>query len=174
MVLITETLLEVQCEVNYYSLVAILATFILKIVVCRPVFLRKLIVDKASTLKCSSFLEKFVAIAKHCEYVLTNYEMKTLNAQQCHEIPLRPSISPQSDWLNQNQVSVDGTSNTQGQSTDEAATSSHPLMGAVTILANTAHDHLPLISFFLVLIIALSVAMLSEAQVSVPKQIAKS
>ena len=69
---------------------------------------------------------------------------------------------------------MDGAPNSQGQSTDEAATSSRPLMGAVTILVNAAHNHLPLISFFLILVIALSIAMLSEAQVSVPKQIAKS
>ena len=121
----------------------------------------------------SSILEKFVAMAKHCDYVFTNYEMRTLNAQKCHESPLRPSISPQSDWLNQNQVSVDGAPNSQGQSTDEAATSSRPLTGAVTILVNAAYEYLPQISFFLILAIALSIAMLSEAQVSVPKQIAK-
>ena len=122
----------------------------------------------------SSVLEKFVALAKHCEYVLTNYEMRTLNAEKWHGSPLRPSISPQSDWLNQNQVPVDDTQHIQGQSTDEAATSSRPLTGAVTILVNAAYEYLPQISFFLILAIALSIAMLSEAQVSVPKQIAKS
>jgi len=122
----------------------------------------------------SNVLEKFVAIAKHCDYVLTNYEMRTLNAQRCHENPLRPSISPQSDWLNQKQVSVDGAPGDQGRSTDEAATSSHPLTGVTNILVDTIQNHLPLISFFVVMIVALLMGMLSETQVSAPKQIAKS
>ena len=122
----------------------------------------------------SNVLEKFVALAKYCDYVLTNYEMKTLNAQKCHENPLRPSISPQSDWLNQKQVSVDGAHGDRGRSTDEAATSSHPLMGITHILVDTIQNHLPLISFFVVMIVALLMGMLSETQVSAPKQIAKS
>ena len=121
----------------------------------------------------SSVLEKFVALAKLCDYELTNYEMRTLNEQRCHSNPLRPSISPQSDWLNQTQATVDCTKDKQSSGTAEAATSSRPVVGAVTILVDTARNHLPLISFFVVMLIALLVGMLSDTRVHVPKQIAK-
>ena len=121
----------------------------------------------------SSVLEKFVAIARLCDYELTNYEMRTLNERRCNANPLRPSISPQADWLNQTQSTTDGSNIEQSSGTAEAATSSRPVVGAVTILVNTARNHLPLISFFVVMLIALLVGMLSDTRVQVPKRIAK-
>ena len=84
-----------------------------------------------------------------------------------------PSISPQADWLNQTQATTDGGHVEQSSGTAEAATSSRPVVGAATILVNTARNHLPLISFFVVMLIALLVGMLSDTQVHVPRQIAK-
>ena len=69
---------------------------------------------------------------------------------------------------------MDGALDDQSRSTDEAATSSHPLTKVMNILVDTTQNHLPLISFFVVMIVALLMGMLSETQVSAPKQIAKS
>ena len=126
----------------------------------------------------SSVMDKFVALAKFCDYTLTNYEMKSSTTSQRQETPLKPTLNPQADWLNQTttqvgtaQSSLDGAGSARSSSVGEAATSPGPMTKTATILANAINNHLPLFSFFVVAIIALTLGFFSETKVSAPKQI---
>ena len=126
----------------------------------------------------SSVMDKFVALAKFSDYTLTNYEMKSSTTSQRQETPLKPTLNPQADWLNQTttqggtaQSSLDGAGSVRSSSVGEAATSPGPMTKTATILANAISNHLPFFSFFVVAIIALTLGFLSETKVSAPKQI---